>query len=174
MDTSARDFIAKGSLDGQRLVEYVRGARAQESSPDHQQLGSVRPMVIRQVLVFEPDEGMFVATTTILHLLGYNTFRAANPLAVVAQASKDDLDLILLGLGSGIDEPQLIERIKAVTATPIIALFPPERVESESMPVGVEIWLSKPASGKSLQVAIERIAGVTPVTSDLMVDAFVA
>ncbi len=173
MDASARDFIAKGSLDGHRLVEYIRGARAQESRPDHQ-AGSVRPMVIQQILVFEPDEGMFIATNTVLRLLGYDTFRAANPVAVMAQASDSDVDLILLGLGSGIDEPQLIERIKAVTSTPIIALFPPDRVVLESLPTGVERWLSKPVSGKTLKEAIERIAGVTPATSDRMVDASVA
>ena len=160
LDARAKDFIEKDALDGQRLVDYIRGAHAQQSSPTHQGAGPTAPRVIEQVLIFEPDEGMFVVTTTVLHLLGYGTIRAANPMAIVAQAEKNEADLIVLGLGSGVDEPDLIERLNAVTTTPILALFPSDRVP------GVEQWIAKPASAQTLKDAIERIAGPTGATTD--------
>lgn len=169
MDASARDFMAKDALDGQRLADYVRGAHAPESSPRVRRAAGTAPMVIRKILVFEPDEGMFVATATMLHLVGYETTRATSFMDVVSQAETGYADVIVVGLGSGIDEHHLIERINSVTATPIIALTPPDRVPGAERPKGVEEWLSKPASGQTLQAAIGRIG--RGAETDVVADA---
>ena len=168
LEAQAQDFLVKGAVDSDQLSKYIRGAREQRgarqseagapqrpglSAPD-----SPQPTVGGPTLIFEPDPSMFVTVNTILQVSGYETVHAVTPLALTEAARTGTPGLILLGLGSGIDDQLLVERLRALTETPIIALYPAGYIDrGGSMPRGVTTSLPKPPSRTTLLAALTRV-----------------
>ena len=148
LEAHAQDFLVKGAVDSDQLLKYVRGAREQRGmrltehgTPQRPGLSphdSPHTAVGGPTLIFEPDPSMFVTVNTILQVSGYETVHAVTPLALTEAARTGAPGLILLGLGSGIDDQLLVERLRALTDTPIVALYPAGYIDSGgSMPRGV-------------------------------------
>lgn len=159
LDVDVPDYSAKDGID--RLVQYLRAVRLQNGVPRCHAKTNRPATRVRRVLIFEPDQGLFVPANTVLEVSGYDTGRVMTPMGLLTVAATGNADLILLGVGSGVDESPLLEQLTAVTTTPIIGLYPAERLEPEgAIPEGVAVWLPRPPSCEAILAALHRISGV--------------
>jgi DNA-binding response OmpR family regulator len=93
-----------------------------------------------------------------LRNVGYTVVPGINPTNFIYEVKTAAPDLIILGLGAGLEE-MLIERVRAESDVMIIALASPARIASgEPPPAEVKTWLPKPIDSRSLLWAVKNLS----------------
>ena len=113
---------------------------------------------VQRILLYKPDESITPTAEMALRNVGYTVVPGINPNNFIYEVKTATPDLIILGLGAGLEE-MLIERVRAKSDVMIIALASPARIASgEPPPAEVQTWLPKPIDSRSLLWAVKNLS----------------
>ena len=120
---------------------------------------------LRTVLVADDDAELRVVLRQMLARHGYRVIEAANGREAIEAASREPLDLVLLDLRlplvHGHDVIRALRQNEATARIPIIVLsgIVGERHSLESLVLGANMFLTKPAEPEALVREINRLVG---------------
>jgi DNA-binding response OmpR family regulator len=121
-----------------------------------------------KVLIVEDDPEIRLAMAIRLKANNYSVGFAIDGVAAIAQARRQDPDVILLDLGlPAADGFAVMERLRAnlnLASIPVIVVSGRDSAthSSRSLKAGARMFLQKPVRNADLLVAIEQVLGATP------------
>lgn len=129
-------------------------------------------MASRKILIVEDDPDVRLAMQVRLKAAHYDTFFATDALSSIAEAHKQQPDLVILDLGlPGGDGYAVIARLKgqpSLAAIPIIVVSARDlhANKPQAIAAGATLYLQKPVDNAELMAIIRHILGEPELPGD--------
>ena len=130
----------------------------------------------KRILIVDDDPEMRLALSIRLRANDYEVAVAVDGVSAVAEARKQQPDLILLDLGlpagDGFAVLERLQALESIAQIPVIVVSGRNRAANQerALKAGAKVFLQKPVKNFELLAAIEQVLGAKTQTSPIIYD----